>query len=545
MANVSPIGFSVERNVASASVTLSSPVIGATIRYTTDGSEPTAENGTTYTGSFELVGTKTVKAVVIKEGLINSVIAKLEINVVIPDIVLEREDGTAIDNCKVIIVNMDAYETFTGLVFRYTLDGSEPTEDSPIMTGELDITVNCTVKVKGFSEDFGNVDTASIIVDDLMVQTPIVDYTIEGTSGTVTITCANSDAEIRYTIDGSEPTENSTLYTASFTVELETTVKAKAFKDGLLDSEIAEELIIDPMQIWTAIEDTKIVTSSGKGINSICYAIGKFVAVADEGKASYSEDGINWVAIEDIKINGNINSITYGNGKFVAVADEGKASYSEDGINWVAIEDTKFIRNINSICYGNGKFVAVGDGGKASYSIDGINWTAIDGINGHRYSICYANGKFVAVGYSNNASYSEDGINWTAIEDMKFTRNIYGITYGNGKFVAVGGDREASYSEDGINWTAIEDIKTSIEIGTLYSICYGNGKFVTPIRNNKASYSEDGINWTTIEDTKINGNGLSIVYGNGKFIIGSNVGIASYCISEETKVQTPIIRVVE
>ena len=505
MANVSPIGFSVERNVASASVTLSSPVIGATIRYTTDGSEPTAENGTTYTGSFELVGTKTVKAVVIKEGLINSVIAKLEINVVIPDIVLEREDGTAIDNCKVIIVNMDAYETFTGLVFRYTLDGSEPTEDSPIMTGELDITVNCTVKVKGFSEDFGNVDTASIIVDDLMVQTPIVDYTIEGTSGTVTITCANSDAEIRYTIDASEPTENSTLYTASFTVELETTVKAKAFKDGLLDSEIAEELIIDPMQIWTAIEDTKIVTSSGKGINSICYAIGKFVAVADEGKASYSEDGINWVAIED----------------------------------------TKFIRNINSICYGNGKFVAVGDGGKASYSIDGINWTAIDGINGHRYSICYANGKFVAVGYSNNASYSEDGINWTAIEDMKFTRNIYGITYGNGKFVAVGGDREASYSEDGINWTAIEDIKTSIEIGTLYSICYGNGKFVTPIRNNKASYSEDGINWTTIEDTKINGNGLSIVYGNGKFIIGSNVGIASYCISEETKVQTPIIRVVE
>ncbi|NLE28312.1 MAG: hypothetical protein GX629_01425 [Phycisphaerae bacterium] len=49
------------------------------------------------------------------------------------------------------------------------------------------------------------------------------------TNQTVTITCDTAGAEIRYTDDGSEPTESSTLYTAPFTVVGPKLIKAMAF----------------------------------------------------------------------------------------------------------------------------------------------------------------------------------------------------------------------------------------------------------------------------------------------------------------------------
>jgi len=55
----------------------------------------------------------------------------------------------------------------------------------------------------------------------------------------VTMTCATTGAEIRYTLDGSPPTTTSTLYTAPFSVATTTTVKAQAFKTGTPDSEVA------------------------------------------------------------------------------------------------------------------------------------------------------------------------------------------------------------------------------------------------------------------------------------------------------------------
>ena len=53
---------------------------------------------------------------------------------------------------------------------------------------------------------------------------------------TVTLTHSDPAAEIRYTVDGSEPTSTSTLYSAPFTVTSTTSVKAKAFKASSIPS---------------------------------------------------------------------------------------------------------------------------------------------------------------------------------------------------------------------------------------------------------------------------------------------------------------------
>ena len=55
----------------------------------------------------------------------------------------------------------------------------------------------------------------------------------------VTITCATSGATIYYTTDSTNPSTTSTQYSAPFFIFANTTVKAYAVKDGLLDSLVA------------------------------------------------------------------------------------------------------------------------------------------------------------------------------------------------------------------------------------------------------------------------------------------------------------------
>ena len=54
---------------------------------------------------------------------------------------------------------------------------------------------------------------------------------------TITITCATADAKIYYTTDGTEPSAESTLYTAPIAFTEAMTVKAIAIAEGMLDSE--------------------------------------------------------------------------------------------------------------------------------------------------------------------------------------------------------------------------------------------------------------------------------------------------------------------
>ena len=130
---------------------------------------------------------------------------------------------------------------------------------------------------------------------------------------------------------------------------------------------------------WTAVANSTF-SSDYYAITNIAYGNGRFVAVGDEGKMAYSDDGTTWTAVADSTIWESdygfgtfpITAITYDNNRWVAGGREGKIAYSDDnGVTWTAVANSTIWDYTNSygdtaafeikgIAYGGDKFVAVG-----------------------------------------------------------------------------------------------------------------------------------------------------------------------------------------
>ena len=109
----------------------------------------------------------------------------------------------------------------------------------------------------------------------------------------VTITCATTGSTIYYTLDGTEPTSSSILYTEPFVVNNDATVKAIAVKNGMAESSIATAVYTvktmaanmvmfnfnDPASLMTAAKYGNPTSAQFAGITSTT-ALGENVFVA-------------------------------------------------------------------------------------------------------------------------------------------------------------------------------------------------------------------------------------------------------------------------
>ncbi|WMJ23511.1 chitobiase/beta-hexosaminidase C-terminal domain-containing protein [Paludicola sp. MB14-C6] len=215
---------------------------GATIRYTTDGSEPTA-NSTVYTQTLWVTSTVTVKAKAFKSGMNPSPTATgiytygSQQTVATPLLSLPNGNYSSKQDLSITCAT-------AGATIRYTTDGSEPTANSTVYTQTLWVTSTVTVKAKAFKSGMNPSATATGIYtygSQQTVATPLLSLPNGNYSSKqdLSITCATAGATIRYTTDGSEPTVNSTVYTQTLWVTSTVTVKAKAFKSGMNPSATA------------------------------------------------------------------------------------------------------------------------------------------------------------------------------------------------------------------------------------------------------------------------------------------------------------------
>ena len=101
----------------------------------------------------------------------------------------------------------------------------------------------------------------------------------------VSILCFTRDATIRYTKDGSEPTSSSSQYRSPLTLTSTTTLKAKAFKTGMIDSNVA----IGTYNIGTAKVATPTFTPApGAYSGSVIVAI---LCATNGATIRYTTDG--------------------------------------------------------------------------------------------------------------------------------------------------------------------------------------------------------------------------------------------------------------
>ncbi len=137
---------------------------------------------------------------------------------------------------------------------HYTTDGTAPTEASTLYTAPFQVTATTTVKaiaVKAYWQT-SDVTTLDVTITTPTVETPVFSP-VAGTyadSVTFSLSCATENAVVRYTTDGSEPTETSTAYSTPIALTATTTVKAKAFKTDWQASETATavySIVYDPV----------------------------------------------------------------------------------------------------------------------------------------------------------------------------------------------------------------------------------------------------------------------------------------------------------
>ncbi len=228
-------------------VTIYSPTSGVSIRYTTDGSTPSATSGTLYTGPVELgTGKTTIKAVAYKAGLTTSSVTFSNFNITgsTPQVsapVFSSDTGVYGSSPSVSMSLVTS-----GALIRYTTDGSIPTETVGTLYSNVPVTIGAgATTLQAIAYKSGQVDSKVTYAFYLVNGSQVADPTFTPAGGaytsaqTVTIASATGGVSIRYTTDGSTPSETvGTIYSGAITINTTTTVNAMAYKAGANDSNV-------------------------------------------------------------------------------------------------------------------------------------------------------------------------------------------------------------------------------------------------------------------------------------------------------------------
>ena len=217
-----------ETGTHNVSITTATP--GATIFYTIDGTTPTTSS-TLYTGASEELGGKPIKAIAVKDNMINSDIGEGEIDIrcATPAISFDNITSKVSITCGT-----------EGSTIHYTTDNSEPTTTSTAYTGPFSVTSPTTVKAIATHGELDPSVVAELSIPQ--VATPIIQ---NNGNNAVSITTETVGATIYYTTDGTTPTTSSTEYTVPLTENISgVTIKAIAVKEGMITSIVGSNAVI-------------------------------------------------------------------------------------------------------------------------------------------------------------------------------------------------------------------------------------------------------------------------------------------------------------
>lgn len=251
-------------------ITCNSSVSG--IYYTTDGTNPN-DKSAVYVNPIAINGNMTVNAIAyltVDGMLISSDMKTANYNVNNNLLKLPMINGVAEGALYNSAVTVSIFNPNTEGDIYYTIDGSTPTVSSTKYEKEIPFADDKVYILKAIVKN-GNKESAVVTVNfeiktdtvNVPTFTPASGKTFTNTAS-ITITSSTVGALIYYTTDGTEPTENSDLYTSeiSLTTNGSHTIKAIAVKDGA-KSDVAKATYTLDISSPDTVETPVITPASG------------------------------------------------------------------------------------------------------------------------------------------------------------------------------------------------------------------------------------------------------------------------------------------
>lgn len=145
------------QNNGSNAISITTSTAGATIYYTTNGSNPTTSS-TEYTGPLtENVSGVTIKAIAVKDGMINSAVGTGSVTLQCAKPVITKSGGNVTITCNF---------PSTGVTFYYTKNGGEPTSSSTIYSGPISVAIDDVIKAIAVASGYDDSPVATKIIHD-------------------------------------------------------------------------------------------------------------------------------------------------------------------------------------------------------------------------------------------------------------------------------------------------------------------------------------------------------------------------------------------
>ena len=380
-------------------VTIKTATEGATIHYTVDGSMPT-KSSPVYDGTFAVSSTATVKAIAVKDECITSAMAtstitvngtpvSLDTNIALgKNVTVSSSENPSVDGSKIVdnntstrwssefsdnqwcTIDLGRNYTINKVTFNWeasyakayklqtSTDGNNwktVYETSSCKGGKEDIIFDATacryVRMQGVKRalDYGYSLWEMGVYEAATVQNPQFSLPSGSYNGTqnLTITSPTKGVEIRYTTDGSTPNENSKLYVPTVKISKDTTIKAVAYRKGMITSGVSTATYkISGGSTETPVEPPVEEPTDGKLIKAqSATASGAESDAMSAARAIDGDKGTRWSSnfADDAWINVDLGK-TYKVSKVVltwegAYGKAYKIQTSTDGNNWTTVKN--------------------------------------------------------------------------------------------------------------------------------------------------------------------------------------------------------------